>query len=375
MKQHPFEIRSFLIGTTISILIVGSALGGALADRIFVIKPLDRLVSRSSIFTDSNTVQLPGDTISVVESSRRSVVTVSVTRQTQQLDPFLFLNQSPQSEQRDIGTGFVVSEDKGLIVTNKHVVTDPSGEYILIDADGNEFTVQKIYRDPTTDLAILQTSARLPALPLANSNELKVGQTVIAIGTALGEFRQTVTTGVISGLGRGINAADGAGGQRIDNLIQTDAAINPGNSGGPLLNLRGEVIGVNVAMALAENIGFALPINIIKDSIENFNKTGQFDRPLLGIQYKYIDKQTALLHDVPEGAYVTEVLPDSAAHKASLQVNDIITSMEGHPLKDEKGGLAGIINRKKIGDPIQFEVWREGEIFTLQTTLQAPQSN
>jgi len=273
--------------------------------------------------------------------------------------------------QQDIGTGFVVSQEDGFVVTNKHVVSNAGAEYILIDFEGNEHNVTKIYRDPINDLAILQTSARLPALPLADSDQIKVGQTAIAIGTALGEFRQTVTVGVVSGTGRGIEASDGfATVERIDNLIQTDAAINPGNSGGPLINLQGEVMGVNVAVAQAENIGFAIPINVVKDSIKNFNETGQFDRPMLGVRYKMIPQETALLNDVPEGAYIIEVLPNSTAAKMQVQIGDIITKLNGQTVNQEAGDLAALINKMRVGDTIILDIWRGGELLTLQGELQ-----
>ncbi len=205
--------------------------------------------------------------------------------------------------------------------------------------------------------------------PLADSSQLKVGQSVVAIGTSLGEFRQSVTTGVISGLGRGIDASDGFSAEHIDDLIQTDAAINPGNSGGPLLSLNGEAVGVNVAMADAENIGFAIAINIVKSSIDNFNNTGKFDRPLLGVQYKLIPRETALLNDVPEGAYIVAVLPGTTAEKMGLKVGDILIKVDGQATKDTTGGLAGLINRKKIGDTVSVELWRNGALQTLSGEL------
>lgn len=379
---------AFFAGLGISIVILFSALGGALADRLFVIKPLDQILPRTnsaSFFGRNNTFSPSSSTplgestiIEVAEKSQPAVVTVAIkqqvpTSETFQFGPFLFEEPGELGSpvQQDIGTGFVVDAEQGFVVTNKHVVADPSAEYKLIDNQGNEHVIERIYRDPTNDLAILKTDITVPALPLADSDQLKIGQTVIAIGTALGEFRQTVTTGIISGLGRGIDASDGFQAERIDNLIQTDAAINPGNSGGPLFNSRGEVIGVNVAMARAENIGFAIPINVIKESLRNFEQTGKFDRALLGVQYKLIPKETALLNDVPEGAYVTEVIPNTTASEIGVQINDIIVRVEGQKVSDEKGGLASIINRKKIGDTLTLEVWREGTTLTLSGILRA----
>lgn len=392
------SVPSFLIGLSVSVIVILSALGGALADRIFVIRPLERLFPRQTITQGDNQVQkgevlTPLNTatsenivVEVAERSQPSFVTVSATRQVRSPRnrfgfPFeMFFDLPSQRETKeinqDIGSGFVVSQQDGLVVTNRHVVSDVEASYTVIDNEGNSHTVTNIYRDPVNDLAILQTDARLPALPLADSDQLRVGESVIAIGTALGEFRQTVTTGIISGLGRGITASDGfASTERIDNLIQTDAAINPGNSGGPLLNIRGEVIGVNVAMAAAENIGFAIPINVVKESIENFNRTGRFDRPMLGVRYKVIPQETALLNDVPEGAYVIDVLPNSTASSLGVEVGDIITKIDGRSLSDIEGNVAGSINQKKVGDAISLEIWREGQLQTLSGELQSMESS
>jgi S1-C subfamily serine protease len=156
----------------------------------------------------------------------------------------------------------------------------------------------------------------------------------------------------------------------LDNVIQTDAAINPGNSGGPLINSAGQVIGVNVAMASGgQNIGFALPINVIKKSIANFNVTGQFDRPFLGVQYRMIPKETALMNDVPEGAYVQSVVADSSADKGGIKEGDIITKLDGKVVKDANGGLAEIINGLKIGQKVAVEVDRDGKTVQLTVTM------
>lgn len=391
MSMHSTSTKPFLLGLSVSVLILASFFGGALADRMFVLRPLDALVTRSgeqqnqlgqrsnSSLADllpsmAGSASVPD----IAERASQSVVTVSVTRRQQRFDIFgggLFNFRVPRANdfeeiQQDIGTGFVV-DDTGLIVTNKHVVSDPNVEYTVIDAEDNEHPVTNIYRDPTNDLAILRVEGlQQEPLPLGNSDELRVGESVIAIGTALGEFRHTVTTGVISGLGRGIQAlGDSFQLEDLEGVIQTDAAINPGNSGGPLLNANGEVIGVNVAVSQgAENIGFALPINIIKASIENFNQTGQFERPLLGVRYQMISEQAALANEVPQGAYLLEVAEGSSANSAGLQTGDIITKFDGKNLKDED--LAPIINTKKIGDRVPVTYWRDGETLEATVTLQ-----
>jgi S1-C subfamily serine protease len=200
-----------------------------------------------------------------------------------------------------------------------------------------------------------------------------VGQFVIAIGTALGEFPSTVTTGVVSGLGRGITAGSPFQGfvEELDNVIQTDAAINPGNSGGPLLNSSGQVIAVNTAVSgQGENIGFAIPINIVKDSIDNFNNTGKFSRPYLGISYTIISERSALLNDIPQGAYVQDVIKGSAADKAGILTGDIITKIDDKKITEESESVAILISNKKIGDRITLTIFRDGETMTVNATLE-----
>lgn len=319
----------------------------------------------------------------IVEAASDSVVTVSIKSQRRLLDstggifnfgPFGV--QIPQQEERveeiqqDIGTGFIVDSQEGLVVTNRHVVSSRDGEYQVFDNENNEYTVTRIYRDPTNDLAILQVEGlSKSALPLGDSDQIRVGESVIAIGTALGEFRNTVTTGVISGLGRGITAGDGLSmSEELENVIQTDAAINPGNSGGPLLGLDGRVVGVNVAVSQsANNIGFALPINVVKSVLDNFNTTGQFERPFLGVSYRMITERAALMNEVPQGALIDEVVTGSSAESAGLQVGDIVVSINGKKMKDEQ--LAEVVNALKIGDKVAIEYWRDGEMQTVEVEL------
>lgn len=392
-KDTTISIKSFTLGVLITIGLVVSGLAGAALDRIIGITPLDNFIARVTSSNSTGGINNLSQTvlkeesvvIDVAEQTSPSVVTVSVTTQRQRVSPFfmdpfgLFGRQyygqdEPETISQDIGTGFVIDQEQGLIVTNKHVVSNSGSEYKVITKDDTEHTVERIYRDPANDLAIIKVSGDLPpALELGDSNELKVGQFVLAIGTALGEFRHTVTTGVISGLGRGISAGDGWGSyaEEIDNVIQTDAAINPGNSGGPLINSAGQVIGVNTAVAQAsENIGFALPIDIVKASLDNFNSTGQFDRPFLGVRYQQIPQQTALLNDVPQGALIREVVPGSAADEAGIQEGDIITSIDGRDLKGEDS-LATIINSLKAGQTVQIVVYRDGDTQDLSVNLKA----
>ena len=323
----------------------------------------------------------------VVEESLPSVVTVGIMKTTQgqsylQIDPFNpfgGFTQIPGKKQKidqNIGSGFIVSKD-GFIITNKHVVADEQATYKVLTNDKKEFNVEKIYRDPLNDLAILKVSANnLKALTLADSSKLKLGQMTIAIGTPLGEFTNTVTTGIVSGLGRGITAGSPFEGyvEKLDNVIQTSAPISPGNSGGPLLNSFGQVIGINAAIAQeGSNIGFAIPSNVIKDLLNNFAKSGNsFERPYVGVRYKMVDKQTAILNDVVEGAYVTEVLEDSPAQKAGLEAQDIITEFDGNKVKgDNDQTLAKMILQKKVGDSVPIKYWRNKKIKTTSLKVEA----
>jgi S1-C subfamily serine protease len=208
---------------------------------------------------------------------------------------------------------------------------------------------------------------------LGDSSNLQVGQFVIAIGTALGEFRNTVTTGVISGLGRGISAGDNFLGyvERLDNVIQTDAAINPGNSGGPLLNSAGQVIGINVAIVQgANNVAFSIPINTVKEDLDIFKTTGKFPtRAYLGIEYKVISQQVALLNNVPQGMYIVNVVSGSPAEKTGIKVGDIIYKINGNPVGPDSEDLSKIISDKKPGDSLSLDIWRNGESVNIKVVL------
>lgn len=383
------NLNKFLTGFILGILLVGLVLFGAVSDRIYNFEFLDRFIP-ADLRTNESIVSrrvLTEESIvvDVVERYGPSVVTVGIKKTERVVDPFEgifdpfgFFNIPRQQTQerdieQDIGSGFVVSED-GLIVTNKHVVSDTSASYRIFTRDNKLFEVERIYRDPTNDLAILKVNVgedKLQPVELGDSSQLKVGQFVIAIGTALGEFRNTVTTGVISGLGRGIIAGSPfEGTENLENVIQTDAAINPGNSGGPLLNSLGQVVGVNVAVASgAQNIGFALPINTVKETLNNFNATGQFSRPYLGVRFRIIGQKEAVAKEWIQGAGIVEVIADSPAEKNGILPGDIITKIDREKISNEND-LAQIISKKKVGDQIKVTVWRDNEEKTVSIFLE-----
>lgn len=318
--------------------------------------------------------------VNVVDKVSPSVVTVGVTQPQQSsrmnpfFDPFGQMQPMPrggQNSEQDIGSGFIVGAD-GLVVTNKHVVSDTSVKYHVITKDNKSYDVAKIYRDPANDLAILKiNAANLPVVEMGDSDKIKVGQLAIAIGTALGEFRSTVTTGVVSGIGRGITAGDPFVGEaeKLDNVIQSSAAINPGNSGGPLLNSSGQVVGINVAVSQeGQNIGFALPINVVRDALKNFNQTGQFNRPYLGVRYKMVTRALAVQNEIPEGAYVLESIEGSPAQKAGILADDIITKIDGTKVSGTSE-LSSFIGKKKVGDSVTLTVDRDGSEKSFTVTL------
>jgi len=299
--------------------------------------------------------------------------------------PFKF--QIPQYRQKGTeqievggGTGFIVSSN-GLILTNKHVVADEEADYTVLTNEGEKIPAQVLARDPIQDIAILKIDRNnLPVVKLGNSDEIEIGQTVIAIGNALGEFRNTVSLGVISGLKRSIGISGGFGeSEYLSEVIQTDAAINQGNSGGPLLNLKGEAIGINVAMALeAENIGFALPINKAKRDIEQVKEEGKISYPFLGVRYILITPEIKEENNlaVNYGALIIRseqpgdlaVVPGSPADKAGLVENDIILEVAGQQINQEND-LAKVIQNYRVGDTITLKVLHKGEEKTIEVEL------
>lgn len=289
------------------------------------------------------------------------------------------------------GSGFIVRPD-GIVVTNKHVVgeTNRNTEYAAIGNDGAKFSVEILARDPIEDVAIVKLHAaekpekklNLPAVALGDSSTVELGEEVLAIGNALGIFKNTVSKGIVSGLSRSIRAAAEGGPapaiQELRGLIQTDAAINPGNSGGPLVNLAGEAIGINAAIVFgAQNLGFALPINAVKRDLEDLKTHGRIRRPLLGLRYIMIDEglQRKMHLPVSEGALVfgqnphsRAVIPGSPAHKAGLEERDIILGCNGMPLTLEKT-IQDFLEEKEVGDTLDLKILRGKKEFTAKVTL------
>ncbi len=279
------------------------------------------------------------------------------------------------------GSGFIV-DPSGIILTNRHVVADPQAEYVVVLNEEKKYPAKILARDPINDVAVIKIEEKnLPTIKLGDSTKLELGQTAIAIGNALGNFLNTVSVGVVSGLSREITAGDAVTKKmtKLRGLVQTDAAINPGNSGGPLIDIKGRAIGINTAMVfLAENIGFALPINNAKKVIQDIKKYGRIRHPFLGLRYILLDKELqekfklpldhgalVISEPVPEGK---AVVPGGAAEKAGIQEGDIILEIQNEKVSNKKP-LEDILQKCKIGQTVSIKTLRKGKIITCQAVL------
>jgi len=341
--------------------------------------------------------------ISAVEKSMSSVVSIIIKKTSGEIydeylkdDPFenFFKNLIPDYGELNLpkdknalkqigaGTGFIVSEN-GLIVTNKHVIEDDKAVYSILTNEGEAYDVEILSKNPVQDIAILKIKntedKNFEALRLGNSSSLKLGQSVIAIGNALGEFQNSVSVGVVSGLQRNVLAQGNGTFESLEDIIQTDAAINRGNSGGPLLNLRGEVIGINTAVSMGgENIGFAIPINKAKRDLEQVLNQGRIAYPFVGIRYVIIDEEYASNQDlsVNYGALIVKskkgedssIIPNSPAEKAGLREEDIILELDEQKIS-KNNTLTKIIQNYFPGDKVTLKFLRNEQEFSTVITL------
>lgn len=297
-----------------------------------------------------------------------------------------YVQKGTQYREVGQGSGFIISED-GMVLTNKHVVVDDKADYVVFTNDGQEFEAEVLARDPVQDLAVIKIKAgdgqalpKFNPLILGDSDGIQIGQTAIAIGNALGRFQNTVSVGVISGLGRTISASSESGSfsEVLEDIIQTDAAINSGNSGGPLLNLKGEVIGINTAMAQgAEAIGFAIPVNKAKRAVDQVKQNNKITYPFLGIRYVLINnavkKEENLSVDygvliLPGDNGEVAVTPGSAAAKAGIKENDIILELNGRKIT-KNNSLAKMIQEFKPGDQVSLKILRNGTEINIDVVL------
>lgn len=332
-------------------------------------------------------------TIAVVERVTPAVVSIVVKKSRGELSQdssFFFggaysynapLDSESAAELVEVssGTGFFVTQD-GYLLTNRHVVDGEGVSYFVVTNDGEELPAELVDIDPVQDLAILRIQGdSFSTVTLGDSDDIRIGQTVIAIGNTLSEFRNTVTKGVVSGINRRVTAGDSYNAEVIDQAIQTDAAINPGNSGGPLINLLGEVIGINTAVSFqGESVAFAIPINEAKRAVADVQEFGRIVRPWLGVRYVLVTPeegtQTEKRYEV--GALIVTgsqpgevgVFKGSPADLAGLKENDVIIAVEGERLSEERA-LAERISDYRPGDVVTLSILRGTEPLDVEVTL------
>lgn len=390
MAMKTLNIKSVLSLIALPGLLAG-IIGGFLVSVLF----LDYRLSHLDMEDGPSVVNF--DNISYVtawqEASPAVVSVVALKDLSDYYNPysiFGFSAPQPQTEEGELsevssGTAFLVTPD-GLAVTNRHVVADEEAEYVVVLQDGTELDAEVLARDSLNDIALIQLSGDderigdLPTLEFADSDQLSVGESVLAIGNALGEFSNTATAGVISAKDRQIVASSGYGSaENLVNLLQTDAAINSGNSGGPLVNLAGDLVGMNTAVsAAAEGIGFAIPANDIAAVVASYQEFGRIVRPFLGVRYMMVGPGLqerfdleydygALLASDPQ--YGPAILEGGSAEKAGLRVEDVILSLNGKDLNGNftlQNAIAGYF----VGETVLLEVWREGEIIEVELELE-----
>jgi len=322
-----------------------------------------------------------GPFVQVAKKVCPAVITIVITKDLPKVEGFYFfplwdeqmvlpkLKKEKEKTKIGGGSGFIVSPD-GYVLTCHHVVSDTTADYTVILDPQHKFEAEIVARDPLVDIAVLKIKGKnLPFLELGDSNEIELGEEVLAIGNPLGEFEDTISAGIISGLSRKITAYGGTPfkATSLRGLIQTDAAINPGNSGGPLVNMEGKAIGINTAMVLgAENIGFAIPINYAKPILEEVMKYGKIKRPFFGVRYVILNENMKTLYNLPVnyGALITResfgeraVIKDSPADKAGIKEDDILLEANGEKITEDNT-LADILSKFKVGDEITFKVLR-----------------
>lgn len=305
--------------------------------------------------------------VDIVKNSTNSVVSIAVSQVA------LTQEEGVKNVNNNIGTGFIVDES-GIVITNQHVVSDEKADYKVIDSKGEVFEITQILRDSSSDIALIRIDIEgkeIEALELGDSDKLVVGQSVIAIGTPLGQYAGSVTTGIVSGLDRSLSAGAGWFGSTVktyEGVIQTDAAINPGNSGGPLIDSQGKVIGVSFARTSgADNISFALPINKVKNRLEEYRTHGKFIIPYLGVSYQMISTLEALYYkDVVPGALVVRIDPISPAYEAGIRRGDFIVEFGNEKVSSS---LSDMIQKHKVGEEIDVKVYRAGENIEMKVKL------
>lgn len=344
---------------------------------LFVASGLVRLDASRTISDNSQKIVLQQGEVIADVFKKVSPSTVAITTESVSGSSRSYFSQVSQGA----GSGIVVSKD-GYILTNKHVVPDGTGTVNVIMSDGREYpNVKVVGRDPSNDIAFIKIDGVSDLTPaqIGDSNSVEPGQQVVAIGNALGTFRNSVTSGIISGIGRPLTASDesGATSEQLEDMFQTDAAINPGNSGGPLVSLKGEVIGINTAVSTeGQGIGFAIPINIAKAEINAVITKGKITKAYIGVRYVSLTAKIAEQLKAPAkvGALVAggngqpAVVPGSPAANAGLKANDVITKVNTTAIEEGKG-LATLLAQYLPGDKVELTVLRDGKEQKISVTL------
>lgn len=388
LRHFRFIGRVFLISLSAGLVLLALVVGvlWAFKDRILTSIALYVPAPQLREIPETPVIPLSGGEVAVASDTRTAVeaedIPLSITEVVAKADDSVVSITLTNSLGKIVGkgTGFFVSSN-GMIVTNRHVVDTPGATFTVTTTDGKERPATLVATDPVLDIAIVRvTGSTFTPLVLGNSDTLSTGQSVIAIGYALGTFQNSVSVGVVSGLSRSVVARGSNGdAEYLDAVIQTDAAINKGNSGGPLLNLKGEVIGVNAASALtSQSIGFALPINDVKQAITSVQKTGRIIRPYVGVRYTQItpdvasDRGLAVSYGVivEEGRTSSDVavLPGSPAALVGIMSGDIILSFNGVKL-DQAHSFASLIRQKTVGSTVTLLVLRGGVTAPYKVTL------
>lgn len=355
--------------------------GSFLGAWLFVGSGLVKLDATRTIADNSQKIVMQqGEVISDV-FNKVSPSTVAITTEAVVDTGNSFFGAQQQQVSEGAGSGIIISKD-GYVMTNKHVVPDGTNSVTVITSDGHEYkNVKVVARDPSNDIAFLKIGGanNLTPAQIGDSNKVTPGQQVVAIGNALGIFRNSVTSGIISGTGRPLTASDEGGttSEQLEDMLQTDAAINPGNSGGPLVNLNGEVIGMNTAVSQdGQSIGFAIPIADAKVEINSIINQGKLSKSYLGVRYVTLTPEVAqqLGINTSDGAYVQAaagspaVVPGSPAANAGLREGDIITKVDNNTIAAGKS-LASLLSQHAPGDKVTLTVLRGGKTITVQATL------